>query len=385
VANMVDYIKKFQEESPNLWHNFEQCTKEIHPNRDLINSIFVKIDKYVASNLGVELPPSYMVFFMLVHLKKFPYEYQPIEKVLWEVHFKYQGIPFYFTERKFGFRLMAGTEDDKVIIALLKRISSAVKIVDRMIGPLLKEIVNKGDITFQNQIVFLTDRYKYFKNKASSLYDKSKNIESSSNGSIIQHWQIVKECFYYTQAMLDAYFSYQEHLLVLLLPFCDIDKEKDSVSEFIYKDWSEKFNKVFNPNKDPEMMRHYDNLREIKEKLRNKYAHGGFEKKNGSLYAKVDGLGFIPVHMNRSNGFSLVSDLEFNFTEICRVIDEFEIYLSRSNNWSRPIKIIQSGLDIYFDEYHKEEYKEAIKSDEKLEEYIEYQLYLEDRYANMDW
>lgn len=386
---MLDFSERFQNENSNLWNSFEHCTRELQPIDQGYSGDVIRIDQYTAASLGVELPPSYMVFFMFAYLKKIDYKYKPMEKVLWEIPFQFRDKFFYFTVRKFGFRLISSTEDHEMIKTLIKKVNSAIKIVDRMMSPLLKEVVNKGDITFLNQSNFYHERYLYFKNKASKIYEKDINEEKGITTGFFPSFhskiQLEREGLFNTQAMLDAYFSYQEHLLILLFPFTDLDKQKYSVVELIGEDWSAKFNEVFSPSKHSDMMKHYVKLKSLKEFYRNKYAHGGFEKNNGSLYAKVDGLGFIPVQVNRTNHFSLIHLDDMGYKEICNIIDKFENYLSNSAQWSRPIKLIQSGLDIYFDDDHIHQYRSAIKSDENLESFIEYESELEARNTDMDW
>jgi hypothetical protein len=379
------------QESSKLWYSFEQCTQDILPieANDNFPGEFLRIDSsYATSKLNVELPQPYMVFFILARLKKFEFEYQPIEKVLWEIPFKYKTKFFYFTVRKMGFRLMANTEDITLLKEVITKFHHAIKIVDKMLSPLLKEVVNQGDITFKNQSAFLRERYLYFRNKAKEAYQykrPNKNDSSELFSGFYEKVKSEKEGFFNSQAMLEAYFSFQEHLLILLLPFSGFNKDKERVSDIIAEDWSVKFNKVFNPSKNAILMKHYDNLRTLKERYRNKYSHGAFEKKDGSLYAKVENLGFIPVRLNRSNEFSLVPIQQINFEEICKVIDEFEHYLSKSKDWSLTYKLIQSGIDIYFDDHNLTKYRKALESKEALQDFLKYQDYLYERNTNMDW
>jgi len=385
---MEDYAKKLREEKTKDWNNFEQCTKDIIPLQEFTGYSFGKVNKDMVASWGQKMPPNYMVFFMLVHLKKFDYEYQPMEKVLWEIPFQYENAAFYFTVRKSGFYLMSGTEDIDLIKRLLRRINNAIKIVDRMISPLLKEVVNKGDITFENQGGFLFQRYLYFKSKAYESYstkDKEPKDIHEAISSLNHKMKTTREGFFNTQAMLDAYFSYQEHLLILLLPFSGFVKEKENISKIIAGNWSEKFKRVLNVKNNKKAEQHYEKLHLIKEKYRNKYAHGGFEKENGSLYAKVNKLGFIPVRMDAHEHFSFMPIDDMDFNEICGVIDEFENYLISAVEWSGAIKLIQSGLDIYFDDKHLETYQRVIRDDNLLHDFIEYELEMLDRQDNMDW
>lgn len=388
---MVDYIARFKNENIKQWNNFEKCTEGFTASKLTGFDIkeVLKIDSYMANELEIKLPKPEMVFFMLVYLKECEYEYQPMEKVLWEVPFKYQGINFYFTVRKFGFRLISETDDASIVKSLMKKINGALKIVDNLMSPVLKEIVNKGDITFSNESVLLRDRYMYFKEKAHNLYNQNEGEVETTDRFSYKHFQKKvqrdKEAFFYTQAMLDAYFSFQEHLMVLLLPFSDFDKNSESISVFIADTWTLKFTKVFKPSGNPEVMKYFDKFQSIKEKHRNKFAHGGFDKKDGSLSAKVDGIGFIPVSITRQNHFSLIIKNEETFMEICQVIEEFETYLLKDNKRARAMKIINSGMDIFFDDQNLTLYKNAIKSDESLEFFFKREEMLAERYADMDW
>ncbi|MEM5649601.1 hypothetical protein AAHB57_17565 [Bacillus cereus] len=120
---MEDYVTRFKKENIKQWNNFEKCTEGFTAIKlkGFEMEEVLTVDSLMADSLGIKLPQPYMVFFMLVYLKKFEYEYQPMEKVLWEVPFKYQGINFYFTVRKFGFRLISETNDVSIVKTLIKK------------------------------------------------------------------------------------------------------------------------------------------------------------------------------------------------------------------------------------------------------------------------
>lgn len=388
---MEDYVARFKRENIKQWNNFEKCTEGFTASNLTGFEVkeVLKINSFMANKLEIKLPQPEMVFFVLVYLKGFEYEYQPMEKVLWAVPFKYQGINFNFTVRKFGFRLISETDDESIVKSLIKKINGALKIVDNLMSPVLKEIVNKGDITFSNESALLRDRYLYFKEKACTLYNQNEcEGETTDKDGYTNYKKKIernKEAFFYTQAMLDAYFSFQEHLMVLLLPFSDFDKNSESISSFIADTWTLKFTKVFKPSRKPEVMKYFDKLQSIKEQHRNKFAHGGFEKRDGSLLAKVDGIGYIPVSMTQQNHFSLINKNEETFMEICQVIEQFETYLYQDNEWARAMRLIKSGMDILFDDESLSLYKNAIKSDENLEFFFRREAMLAERYADMDW
>ncbi|MEM5660867.1 hypothetical protein AAHB62_10350 [Bacillus cereus] len=49
------------------------------------------------------------------------------------------------------------------------------------------------------------------------------------------------------------------------------------------------------------------------------------------------------------------------------------------------MRIIKSGMDIFFDDQNLTLYKNAIKSDESLEFFFKREEMLAERYADMDW
>ncbi|MEM5649599.1 hypothetical protein AAHB57_17555 [Bacillus cereus] len=89
--------------------------------------------------------------------------------------------------------------------------------------------------------------------------------------------------------------------------------------------------------------------------------------------------------MTQQNHFSLINENEATFVEICQIIEQFEAYLCTNNEWARAMKIIKSGMDIYFDDGSLKDYKNAIKSDENLEFFLIREAMIVERYANMDW
>ncbi|UNK20803.1 hypothetical protein MNQ98_12660 [Paenibacillus sp. N3/727] len=193
------------------------------------------------------------------------------------------------------------------------------------------------------------------------------------------------EALFNTQAMLDAYFSFQEHILILLLPFSQFNKDEDNITNLIGSDWTTKFNRIFKPQQNPMVMKFYDYIRGIKE-LRNKYAHGGFEKKKGSLLAHVPTLGAIPVELPQHNerGYSMIPIGDVDFTKICKVFDEFDMHLQNSE-WSRAIRILEAGIDIRYDGEFMEQLNIATQSDESLNSFLQIESDEYARNANMDW
>jgi len=70
--------------------------------------------------------------------------------------------------------------------------------------------------------------------------------------------------------------------------------------------------------------------------------------------------------------------------QICRVFDKAETLL-RNKMLERPFMIIESGLDIRFDETALKKYREVIESTESTEAYVEAMTRMADDAINIDW
>ncbi|MFP4973964.1 hypothetical protein ACE6ED_01060 [Paenibacillus sp. CN-4] len=75
---------------------------------------------------------------------------------------------------------------------------------------------------------------------------------------------------------------------------------------------------------------------------------------------------------------------DVNFTEICKVFDEFDLYLQTSE-WSRAIRILEAGIDIRYDREFMEQLNIATQSDESLNSFLQIESEEYARNANMDW
>ncbi|WP_399632639.1 hypothetical protein [Sporosarcina sp. SG10008] len=375
-------------EYPRTWSNFEMCTKDFESIKieELENkNLYASKVKY----LDADYIEPYMIYIVFVQFLEFEHTYEQMEKVLYEIPFQYQGYYCMFSMEKFGLKFIINTNEEAILKNIFKKIKSASKLAERLLKPIITESIDNGDITIENQSGILRRRYLYFRETADQIYSEYKDEKFKDSKTIViginRKTKLEQEIIFNTQAMLDAYFSYQEHLLILLLPFTNIDFKVKRITLLMNSNWTKKFNEIFLSAKNPELMKHFDDLRNLKE-LRNKYAHGGFEKGEGSILSHVKGVGAIPVELPSNSEevftFTLIKDVKLK--EACEIIDAFESYLSTSD-WSRALKILEWGIDMRFDKGYILELKMAIDSDENLEIFAEKESYIYSREANMDW
>jgi len=149
--------------------------------------------------------------------------------------------------------------------------------------------------------------------------------------------------------MIDSYFSRLEHILVLGLPFVKKDSNYE-IKKFIGEIWSQKYIEVLGCEGSSKKI--YDELIHIKEKYRNTFAHGGFEKKSQSFHFHfhLEGYGAVPATMSdykNSVHFKSTPLNESNFLEITQIFDELDQYFEE--NLASAWKFCLSGLDLIMD------------------------------------
>jgi len=196
------------------------------------------------------------------------------------------------------------------------------------------------------------------------------------------------EGFYNLVAMVAAYMSLLEHVLVLALPFGPPDAwETGRLTGFIGARWGEKFKSSFDVVADPVAKRHYDALVEISETWRNTYGHGGFDKGHATLHFHTPGVGALPatlVAVRDSPHFRFIPAEFSDYDSICAVFDAIDKWL-RSVSAAPAMRWIESGLDVQFDENFRSELAETLATPDGLDNMIGRHSRAWERAVNMEW
>lgn len=338
-------------------------------------------------------PVPYLILFVLNGLCKFPLGYRG-EKTHWIVPFTFKGMDCAISHEKYGVRLYVGKASGQTISkgALLGTLRKAVEAAEKhILSKVAQEQIKSGNITIANQFQRLGNQYRYFRERAISTYSPSepKETDDSIDGiakSLNRHFRAAAESAYNALAMIDAYFSRLEHFLVLALPFSSFDRNTDDLTEFVGNIWSEKIKRVLNVKEQP-AHGYYDRLVAVKEKYRNTFAHGGFEKKGASFYFHLPHFGAIPASMSghkHSVHFNLFPIEEQNFNEVCTLFDQVDNWLKDSGLPS-AWKYAESGLDLRFDEGYLEEMLSAANEPARFDEWLDHESYMADMYSNADY
>jgi hypothetical protein len=316
------------------------------------------------------------------------------EKTHWVIPFTYRGAQCAISYEKFGVRLYIEKETKETInpAEILGKLRKAIESAERhILTKIAQTQIQSANITIANQFNRLGSRYHYFRERAALCYapPEENSPKEDLNGIadvLNRSFKASSEGGYNALAMIDAYFSRLEHFLVLALPFTSFDRSTENLTGYVGKIWSYKFKRVLKIEESL-AREYYSKLVVIKEKYRNTFAHGGFEKKGASFYFHLPHFGAIPARMSghknsvHFNWFPLEQE---SFHEICVLFDDFD-------NWLKQValpsawKFAESGLDMRFDEKYMTELLSAAGSSASFDEWLDMESYHADMHANADY
>src|SRR5262249_27298783 len=154
----------------------------------------------------------------------------PFEKCRWSVPLIYRGIPFAFEHRKFGLVVQTIVDEatvKRLLFELFCKLKKAVNAVARAMKDFCQNQIAELQVAVANEFHHFDQMYHFSRENAAESYRRpdapmrvtavgEKGEPRGWAGSILQG---PREGFYHTTAMLNAYFSRLEHVLVLALPF----------------------------------------------------------------------------------------------------------------------------------------------------------------------
>ncbi|WCM51163.1 hypothetical protein OH720_30230 [Pseudomonas sp. WJP1] len=327
----------------------------------------------------------------------------PREKVRWTVYGTFHGEPVAIELGKFGLTMLRSHALSKSKQRIEGQLKSAVNIVEKFIKPVLEQQVSSGNVTIGNHLSEFVSRYEFFRGQADKAFrlaerkakEKPKGGNESPEGiiSALMHgysrsMKVQQEGFYHSVAMVDAYFSALEHRLNLLRAFTGAPLPEDGFKDFMSKNWNEKLDELLGANPSPAARKTLQGMREIKERIRNPFAHGGYENDKGALHVHIPSIGTIPgniTQFGKSARFSFIpvgaNDHELN----CAVFDDVDKLLCMAH-LAGPYRLMEAGIDPSFDEESLLSYRDAISGGaEAMEEFIDHWNYMWELHTNMDY
>lgn len=294
------------------------------------------------------------------------------DKMHWGVIFEYKGAVNLISSHKFGLRLYSERIADVEAIQkeLINKLKKNIKFIEKnILNQYAENQVALNNFTIPNLFHKLSGQYYYFRDQSKKMFKKEidnifeDNDFSSMLNTFFAKRDLEQYAVYNSLAMIDSYFSRLEHILVLALPFLKNNKEYD-IKKFIGEFWSKKYSEVFDLN-NQDSKRIHDELNLIKEKYRNTFAHGGFEKKGQSFHFHLENYGVVPATMSdykNSVHFNFTPLNESEFENICLFFDVVDNFFKE--NLEASWMFCNSGLDLIMDD---ESLSRLLKKAEDLE------------------
>jgi hypothetical protein len=348
---------------------------------------------------GRELPPYYLVYFLLADLLNFPRSGMD-EKVAWSIPVDFNGFAATIEHRKLGLGVFSSKtpEDEAAAAEIVAAVKRGVGAARRYFDHLAAHALTGSRLNVSNNSRWLFGRYTYlrdlFKEKTASvqnpsLYDVEETDLILDSGSKVKHFAFSysdsEEAKWVGIAAIEAFFSWTEHVLILIGILLGKLKTGVDVSAMADNKWSEKVKVIIDLSIDNEMKGIYEELLEIREQVRNYMAHGAFGKQ-GEAFQFHSGAGAVPVKLTGELG-GLSDWIKPSFEE-SRAIEVMEAFIAKLWEGDRaPAKLLLDDDDLPIILSHASDgrYQHAMSSKEIMEDYIKYLSREVDNAANMDW
>ena len=340
------------------------------------------------------MPAPYLVKIVLERFVGADFAMRPFEKTAWVTAVGFRGSLLVVSFEKFGLRVRARAtagEESALVQAFADVLQRAIPQAERAIEPEIHSLIREGRITIPNQFHLFRDRYDYLRGLAIANFssDPPPPVKrSTAHGEVTTSdpFKPEREGFFAGSAALDAYFSWLEHALILLLPFSGFDARRDDLESLITDSWAEKFKRVFNLRSSSVAKIVYEQLRRVKREHRNPTTHGGFDRSLNLIHVQVPEVGAIPARLSKatSNRLSLHPLTDASFTEICEQLDSADSFL-RDGTHQLGFRFVSAGLDVYFNPESVSMYERALADPANFTDFIDHIAWQQDSARNMDW
>ncbi|WP_092969810.1 hypothetical protein [Ralstonia sp. NFACC01] len=358
---------------------------------------------------GRDLPPHYLVHFLLIDLLRFPCLGR-WEKVAWAVPVRLGRKLYGVEHRKMGMGVFApnsnpsarssgvaseGEESDAREI--VRRIKRAVDLAAPYFEWRAQTAAKGRDINVVNTSAALFERYRFFceqfELKTSESLLRREEMTSSDEGvpgyklrfaHMFPSIRLKEEAEWSAQAAIEAFFGWTEHVFIHLAVLQGFIRTGEEVAKLAAADWKTKFRTALDIN-DIATKSHYDGLLALRTQIRNYMAHGAFGKR-GEAFSFHSGAGAVPVLLTRNprHGYSLTGGPAFDEKAALLQIEAFVTHL-----WTGPREpareYMESEVPTVLTFASDGTYLLAMRSVDAMGRLIRRQLDAQERAANMDW
>lgn len=349
----------------------------------------------------MEFPVPELLLILLRDVMGFSW-YGEGDKSRWTTFFAVAGHCFAVEHAKFGLRLHYEPAGEALIGRVTGQLSAALGRLESRLDPILKEQIDLGNVTLANRSSAFASRYRFFREKADIAYRSSKrkvrsrkstaesDLAAAMNEFVESFGRSMdkrQEGFFFSVAMTDAYFSYLEHRLVLLRAFTGRLVPKGGVEDILAMRWDEKFADLLG-SKAADHAALVGRLRDLKERIRNPFAHGGVENDRGSIFCHVPYVGAVPGNMSRtkhSAHFKWVPVESEDHESISQLFDEVDAVL-QAGTLSKPALLVDGGVHPAWTSTELKLYRQLVRGQlSAVNHYVEHWNRDQDRHDNMDY
>ena len=358
---------------------------------------------------GRDLPPHYLVHFLLIDFLGFPY-LGKWEKVAWAVPVRLGDKLYGVEHRKMGVGVfapnpnpsarssgVASEDDESNAREIVRRIKRTVDLASPYFEWRAQTAAKGCDINVVNASVMLFERYRFFceqfELKMSESLCRREEMITSDEGlpsyklrfaHIFPSIELKEQAEWSAQAAIEAFFSWTEHIFIHIAVLQGSVLTGEEVAKLAAADWKTKFRAALNID-DIVTKTHYDSLLALRTQIRNYMAHGAFGKRGEAFYFH-SGAGAVPVLLTRkpAHRYSLTSGPAFDEKTALQQIEAFIVHLwSGSREPAR--EYMESEVPTVLKFASDGTYLTAMRSVDGMEKLIKRQLDAQERAVNMDW
>jgi hypothetical protein len=351
---------------------------------------------------GGDLPEYYLVYFLLVELLGFPSGGR-WEKVAWTIPVDMNGNAALIEHRKMGLGVFSETTDESEAIAaaIVAAVRRGVGAARPFFDHLAAEAVSKSLLNVTNNCAWLFSRYTYLREqfrakaatvKDTSLYAIDEIITTNSDGTTVRSFSSlrfsdIQEARWLGIAVIDAFFSWTEHVLIHVGILLGNVKTGEDVARLADGEWSEKVKAAIDLSADTEAKTLYEDLLEIRRQIRNFMAHGAFGKQ-GEAFQFHSAAGAVPVNLSDSKSrskYSIFSVPSFDEHNAMELIEKFIVKLWEGDRGPAKLYLEEASLPVILTYASDGTYAAAMSSQDDMENFVECLTHQLDNAANMDW
>ena len=351
---------------------------------------------------GNQLPEYYLVYFLLVELLSFE-TFRSGEKLAWSIPIDLEGQIYLIEYRKLGLGVFAPISPDSECRAarIVRLIKKGIRRSESHFRLRARQAVERSSVAVMNYSNRLYDRYHYFQDQHRSKCEEAKQnagretktyYPSGIVGIELPEVRLRQEAEWLAFAAIESFFSWTEHVFIHLAILQGNCTTAGEVDQLAFADWNDKFRGALDIS-DPEINLYHSKLLRIRKRFRNLGAHGAFGP-DGEAFIFPSGTGVVPValtHVGNEHSYRFAGEFDhfrtgggFVGQEEIEVIDGF-VDCIRSGNLKHAWVFLDAGLHPNLTEAARRELYKAMVSCAAMERFVEYESFMVDAYANMEF